>query len=286
MTHESPEVLLDPELRAGGDVAHFWRLPRFHALECLRASFERYSYTRHTHETYAVAAIVEGCETFFHRGEQRYAPAGSVAVVEPDEVHDGAPHGGPFQYRTLYPTVELMREVAEDVLGRPVLHPPHFKNAIIQDPALMRLFVSAHACLERPDHPLLQGEELLLAFLGRLILRHADCGSPPATGGLSAQVGRARDYLDAHFTEEVELAELARIAGLSRTQLIRAFRREIGMTPHAYLIDRRFRAARRRLERGEPPAEVALACGFCDQSHLNRVFKARMRVTPGAYRAA
>jgi AraC-like DNA-binding protein len=51
-------------------------------------------------------------------------------------------------------------------------------------------------------------------------------------------------------------------------------------------VDRRFRAARRRLERGEPPGDVAAACGFFDQSHLNRVFKARMGVTPGAYRAA
>jgi AraC-like DNA-binding protein len=72
----------------------------------------------------------------------------------------------------------------------------------------------------------------------------------------------------------------------SRTHLIRAFRRETGLTPHAYLLDRRFRAASRALGRGEAPAAVALRCGFCDQSHLNRVFKARMGVTPGVYRAA
>jgi AraC-like DNA-binding protein len=51
-------------------------------------------------------------------------------------------------------------------------------------------------------------------------------------------------------------------------------------------MDRRFRAASRLLERGDAPGEVAAACGFFDQSHLNRVFKARMGVTPGVYRAA
>jgi AraC-like DNA-binding protein len=98
-------------------------------------------------------------------------------------------------------------------------------------------------------------------------------------------VARARELLDARFADEIELEELARAAGLSRSHLIRAFRRETGLTPHAYQIDRRFRAASRMLERGEAPGDVAAACGFCDQSHLNRVFKARMAVTPGVYRA-
>ncbi len=95
-----------------------------------------------------------------------------------------------------------------------------------------------------------------------------------------------REYLDAHLSEEAYLADLANLAGLSRSHFIRAFSRETGLTPHAYLIDRRFRAASRMLGRGEAPGDVAATCGFFDQSHLNRVFKARMGVTPGAYRAA
>jgi AraC-like DNA-binding protein len=98
-------------------------------------------------------------------------------------------------------------------------------------------------------------------------------------------VKRARDYLDARFADDVPLSDLAAMAGLNRAHLVRAFRKALGTTPHAYQTDRRFRAARRMLASGESPAEVALACGFCDQSHLNRVFKSRMGVTPGAYRA-
>ena len=117
MTVAIPEVSLDPALRAAGDMTHFWRVPRYR-LECLRATFRRYAYVRHTHETYAIAAILDGCETFYHR-EQHYASAGAIAVVCPDELHDGAPHGGGFEYRTFYPSVELMLEIAEDVAGRP-----------------------------------------------------------------------------------------------------------------------------------------------------------------------
>jgi AraC-like DNA-binding protein len=72
---------------------------------------------------------------------------------------------------------------------------------------------------------------------------------------------------------------------LSPFHLLRAFRRETGLTPHAYLMSCRVNAARDRLSRGLPPADVAAVCGFFDQSHLTRVFKAHTGVTPGAFRA-
>ncbi|MFL5159054.1 MAG: helix-turn-helix transcriptional regulator, partial [Microvirga sp.] len=108
----------------------------------------------------------------------------------------------------------------------------------------------------------------------------------PAVRYGSRSILRVRDYLDAHMSEEADLANLANRAGLSRSHFFRAFAKETGLTPHAYLLDRRFRAATRLLAQGEAPGNVAAACGFFDQSHLNRVFKARMGVTPGAYRAA
>jgi AraC-like DNA-binding protein len=287
MTVAIPEVSLDPALRAAGDMTQFWRVPRYRGLECLRATFRRYAYVRHTHETYAIAAIVGGCETFYHRGEQRYASVGAIAVVCPDELHDGAPHGGGFEYRTLYPSVELMQEIAEEVAGRPLARPPFFRQSIIDDPELMIAMTRLHTalCLDGPRVTVMEQDSRLVDFLARLIARWADLDAPPESIE-TGTVARVRNYLDAHLSDDVGLAELAKVAGLSRSHFIRAFRRETGLTPHAYLLDRRFRAARRLLEHGEPPGEVAAACGFFDQSHLNRVFKARMGVTPGAFRAA
>lgn len=282
----SPDLSIDADDRAFGDVTHFWRVPRYRGLECLRATFRRHAYARHSHETYAIAAIMEGCETFFHRGEQRYAGVGSVAVVCPDEIHDGEPYGGGFAYRTLYPSVELMREIAEELTGRPQPQAPWFRHSIVEDPDLVAALTRLHTVLEHAEAPMMERDERLIGFLSLLIGRWADLGGAPPSGAENRAVARARDYLDACFADEVELADVAQVAGLSRAHFIRAFGRETGMTPHAYLIDRRFRAARRLLERGEAPSEVAAACGFFDQSHLNRVFKARMGVTPGAYRAA
>jgi AraC-like DNA-binding protein len=95
-----------------------------------------------------------------------------------------------------------------------------------------------------------------------------------------------RDYLEAHLDEDLNLDELAGVAGLDRFALARAFRRAYGVPPYAYLTSRRIAAAKRELAGAEPLAEVALACGFYDQSHFSRTFKAWTGVTPGQYRAA
>ena len=288
MTVTTPEFSLDPDLLAAGDVTHFWRVPRYRGLDCLRATFRRHAYARHSHETYAIAAILDGCETFFHRGEQRYAWAGSVAVVCPDEIHDGEPYGGGFEYRTFYPSAELMQEIAEDVAGRPLSRPPWFSRSVIEDTGLARAHAELHACLSQDGGWTSEMEQdtRLIHFLSRLIARWADLDAVPEIRYGARGIARVRDYLEAHLDQDADLASLAGLADLSRSHFIRAFSKETGLTPHAYLVDRRFRAASRLLGKGEAPGDVAAACGFFDQSHLNRVFKARMGVTPGAYRTA
>jgi AraC-like DNA-binding protein len=118
------------------------------------------------------------------------------------------------------------------------------------------------------------------------LLRYADLDRAIKVGKEPSRIARVRDYLETSFAEPIDLQELASIADLSRFQLLRAFRRETGMTPHVYLTDCRVRAARRLLTQGDEVADVALACGFSDQSHLTRIFKAHSGLTPGRYRQA
>jgi AraC-like DNA-binding protein len=84
----------------------------------------------------------------------------------------------------------------------------------------------------------------------------------------------------------VSLAELAESSGMSRFQLLRGFAREVGTTPHAYLVQRRVCLARRFLATGESLADAALLAGFADQSHMTRAFLRQFGITPGRYQAA
>jgi AraC-like DNA-binding protein len=59
-----------------------------------------------------------------------------------------------------------------------------------------------------------------------------------------------------------------------------------GTTPHAYVIQRRARLARRHLAAGLPPSDAALLAGFADQSHMTRAFVRHFGITPARYQAA
>ena len=113
-------------------------------------------------------------------------------------------------------------------------------------------------------------EELLLARVGR---------SEP----LHPAVQRALARLDSRGACSIEA--LSRETGYSHRHLIALFRRAVGLTPKVYARIRRFQRAIARAAhaRGSGWAEVALACGFCDQSHLTREFQAFAGVSPGAY---
>jgi AraC-like DNA-binding protein len=97
---------------------------------------------------------------------------------------------------------------------------------------------------------------------------------------------RVRDYLRAQVNQPVSVEELARLSGLSASYLVRTFHYEFGLPPHAYHLRVRLAAACKLLTLGRAIASVAYECGFADQSHLSRRFKAVYGVTPAAWTAA
>jgi len=94
---------------------------------------------------------------------------------------------------------------------------------------------------------------------------------------------RARAVLTEGMAEPPTLQRLAAALGTSPFALLRAFRDTYGMPPHTWLTDARVRRARRLLDTGSTPADVAAAVGFTDQSHLSRHFSRIVGVPPGAY---
>jgi AraC-like DNA-binding protein len=277
------DALTDQPLKAG-ERANFLVARAFDNLECLTATFITHAYARHTHETYVLGAIYRGCETWFSRGAQHYAGPGDCAFVHPGDVHDGEPADDGYSYRMIYPSVGLLRDIAESVTGRPSQESPYFREAKAHDPIAARLFSRAHRALADGEEGLLL-EESLHRVLAHCLVRYAGAANL-ALNRESGPVARVRDLMDARYQEDHGLDQLATIARLPRHQLIRAFQRDTGFTPHAYLIHRRVLAAKSLLRAGASPSDAASDVGFFDQSHLTRAFKARLGVTPGAYRAA
>ena len=265
-----------------GESAKFWREVRYGDLECLTAHFLTHVYEPHTHETYAIGGIIGGCERFEIRGVQYAARMGDLCLLNPDVVHDGRPEGEGYAYRTIYPSVELVNEIAADLTGFLPKGTITFRDPVEHDPQLSAAFIAAHRTLER-DEAALETDEAMVQVIGQMLTRYAKLADFRKPARERRAVRSAKDYLAENVTENVDLATLAAISGLSRSHLIRSFKRETGLTPHAFLIDRRVRLARRLLLSGMPPVNVAVSTGFADQAHMTRAFKARIGITPGCF---
>lgn len=108
-------------------------------------------------------------------------------------------------------------------------------------------------------------------------------------GGLSSPARRrVIDWIEAHLSESFTLADLAGQAALSEFHFARMFRVSMGVTPHAWVAQRRFAHACALLS-GKPserlPLEqIAHACGYANASHLTRRFREELGVTPTRFR--
>jgi transcriptional regulator GlxA family with amidase domain len=105
-------------------------------------------------------------------------------------------------------------------------------------------------------------------------------------GGLAPwQERRAKEMLAADLGGATPLAEIAGACGLSAGHFARAFRRSTGLAPHAWLLKARVERAMVMLRQADPSlSEIALACGFADQSHFGRVFTRSTGHSPRAWR--
>jgi AraC-like DNA-binding protein len=239
-------------------------------------------FPRHSHDQLGFGMIAFGAQRSWSGVGQVEASANDAIFCNPGEMHDGIPLGGKVRgWRIIYFDPALINRELEGELdgGIDVVRP------VARDPLLAqnfaRLFVSLTSA--HPD-PLAREENLIRSLI--CILRRHGARRPPYSSSRSPSVAKAVRRLDSAVDEPVSLAELAALTGVSRFHLLRAFTREIGTTPHAYLIQRRVCDARQLLAAGEMPAQAAIAAGFADQSHMTRVFVRYLGITPARYRTA
>jgi AraC-like DNA-binding protein len=236
-----------------------------------------------------VFGIVTGRPMLARRGNTRHLVVPGQAVAwDPTRRHTGrALDGRPWDARLMIiDAAELNRLAGDHDDDRP-LSEVLFPDPVIRDPRLTAAFHRLHRTASMSTR--LEHDELLSSWL-RAVINHqsaspapAPAPAPTATPHDDRALGIALDYLASHYQQNIGLDELASVAGIGKFRLVRLFRRQIGVSPHALHIAHRIRAARRLLESGYPIAHTAATTGFSDQSHLHRHFTRTLGITPGEY---
>ena len=217
--------------------------------------------------------------------ERRLVEPGQLVAWDPSDAHTGsAVDSRPWSARLLViDHADLAGLAGDPDFGS--WSEVAFPDPVISDPQLARAFRRLHVALETAA-PRLERDERLATWLHAVIERFS--AARPRQRQLSARDDRAlrsaRDYLIGRTDRNVGLDELATAAGIGKFRLVRMFRNQTSLPPHAFHLAHRIRAARRLLERGETIAATAAATGFADQSHLHRHFQRTLGVSPGDYR--
>jgi AraC-like DNA-binding protein len=249
-------------------------------LDLLTARFDRHVYAPHAHEEFTIGVCVGGSEVIDYRGGRIRTHPGSIVVLAPGEMHTGGPGTTTegYAYRALYADPALL---TDGILGAAL---PHFREPLLDDAELAVALRTAHTQLSVCPDPL-EVESRLPWLLTALARRHSTSSPAPDEIPGAAWVAHAvRDRLADELLTPPSLSSLAADFGLSRYQLLRAFRTTMGIPPYAWLAQYRVTRARGLLEAGGRPAEVAAQVGFADQAHLTRWFRRVLGVTPAAYR--
>jgi len=194
----------------------------------------------------------------------------------------------PFDFLYLYLPHNALNELANELeIGRVEYDVSAGSNVL--DPILVHLGACLLPMLERPH----EANELFVGHVAMALQSHflqKYAVSRPRLrsyrSGLAPwQLRTAKALIRANLGGEISLARIAAECGLSAAHFARAFRVSTGTPPHRWLMNQRIEQSKALLLDPELSlTEIAIKCGFADQSHFTRAFSAAMGATPGRWR--
>lgn len=266
MTREVRTVVYDPDLQ----------------LEAYRFEGIMQKFPNHFHDYYVIGFIEDGKRHLVCNQEEYVLNSGDIIIFNPGDPHACEQvDGRTLDYRCLNIEPAVMRRYAAEMTGHDAM--PRFTTHVLFQNELVETLQELHDLIlaERQDFC---KEELLLVLLEQLISEHSDTERTNAEQEQIAEITRVCAYIESHYMDSIALNELSDLVSLSKYHLLRLFTRQKGISPYRYLETIRINHAKRLLEQGLFPMEVAARTGFSDQSHFTNFFKKLIGLTPRQYR--
>ena len=262
----------------------FWRddaLPFIEARSI--ADGREVCYTRHSHEHFSIGAITAGSSTYIHEQSEFAVDVGTVVLMNPGDVHACNPiDDQPWSYVMLYVDTPWLTDLQHQLGFSDDLAFRRFSVTHTRDAGLFAGLNDLYEVLVDPQQDVLRKQSLAVEFFGEVQLQLNPVAQPLREPNFKLE--RAAEYIRDNCTRMLKLEDICAAAQLSPSYLIRAFKQHFGMTPHAFLVNRRIQFAQDQLRSGKLIADVALEAGFADQAHFQRAFKQHLAATPGQYR--
>ncbi len=262
-----------------------WKPSNVDGIELFSANIVEYSFSKHYHETYTVGITQYGHGSFYYRGENRMTFPGSVNFINPGEIHTGERHKDCkyWRYRDFYFNTSLITKILSE-MGFKDSRLPYFNEKEISNVKIWRSLNNLF--FEICDQTnLLSIESKIIEIFSEVVRKYSDinCSSVKVSNE-KTKTEIAKEFLRENYSKNISIEQLARTVDLSPYYLIRSFRKNFGLPPHAYQNQLKLQEAKKDLIQSKSITSVALEHGFYDQSHFIRQFKRTYGVTPNNYR--
>lgn len=213
------------------------------------------------------------------------APDGSVS----SELRWNGLTSEPTQTLHLHLSKDLFARTAEELADYDPARLRLIGRSGFQDPLLTQIGLALWRELEQPAPAGKLYAQTAAQLLAVHLLQHYTCEpihiQESSQGLTRQQVQRVTDFIQAHLSQDLTLEALAQQAGFSSYHFARLFRQTMGESPHQFVLRQRVERAQHLLKKTDDPlAHIALESGFANQSHLTRIFKRYLGLTPRSYR--
>ncbi len=247
--------------------------------ECRYSKNSSRHYKDHMHKTFGVGAVDQGEVIYLIDGQVMKLQPGSLALINPETLHSCNPiQHCKRSYYMLSLDAEWCLQLQQSLWQLETFSP--VTTILLEDNSLYQQYINTMESLMGEEN-LLAKEQMLVDLVEKIFLQTCEPGAVKKEPLL--QIEQLKLQLSTNLDMDISMKQISIELDANPYTLLRQFKAVTGITPHAYRLNCRIELAKKLLQNGFDLSQVALKCGFFDQSHFHRHFKAITTMTPKEY---
>lgn len=260
--------------------AKFWKPNINEDILLYKGHFNTFEFDKHVHEEYTITLVQEGEMNAFLDGFSHSFSKSAILTLNPDEVHackTRTKNG--YKYNSIYFKKSFFKNIVDNKTKNIYFSKQTLDNVELYKKLSILVSADEYNMISKLDF-----ECQLIDTMKNIMYLNTNCNTYTNMSSNDILISRAKEFINDNFSFDLSLDDISNALDISKYHFLRLFKQKTYLSPHTYLMLRRIEKAKQFLQNGESIINTAYACGFNDQSHLNRRFKAITGLTPGSYK--